>query len=716
MRSLQHKSNGHSSTEQGTALQGHVVTWCQNLLGDNADEDGLQVLQCVADERVEILKRIGVDEESLAAAWLYSAWELVDINAEKLRKEFGPSIFSLVSGIKKMDVISRLSNVARDGSSGDENFRKMLIAIIDDVRIVLVRLACQVQRLRAARDLDPEPRQALARETQEVLAPLANRLGIWQLKWELEDYAFRYLNPDVYKGLARRLAERRIDRERYIEGFMDVLENILQQSGIHGDVAGRPKHIYSIYKKMQKKGLEFDNINDVRAVRILVDDVSDCYAVLGLVHTRWPHISGEFDDYIATPKENGYRSIHTAIVGPEGKVIEVQIRTFGMHEDNELGVAAHWRYKESGRQDATTDSKILWLRQLLEWKQEVGEGSEFFERFRNDTSEERVYVFSPRGKVVDLPQGSTPLDFAYSIHTDVGHQCRGAKVNGRMVPLNHRLNTGEQVDILTIRSGTPSRDWLNPGLGYIHTQKARSRIQRWFKEEDFDHNLAAGRSALERELYRLGASDTSFEKLSSIQKFRKVDDFLAAIGSGDIKLSQAVSSLRPQVTKRKTQLPASLQKASAARSGRGMEVQGVGNLLTNFAACCSPLPGDEIVGYITQGRGITVHRRDCGNILRLDADREDRLIHVQWGVSEAESFPVDIEINAIDRKGLLYDVSRLLSDSSINVLSTATQTNEREHTASMRIRIEIGDVQQLSQILAQISRLPNVTDARRIGE
>ncbi len=716
MRSLQHKSNEHSSTEQGTALQDRVVTWCQNLLGDNADEDRLQVLQRVADERVEILKRIGVDEESLAAAWLYSAWELVDINADKLRREFDPSIFSLVSGIKKMDVISRLSNVTRDGSSGDENFRKMLIAIIDDVRIVLVRLACQVQRLRAARDLDPEARQALARETQEVLAPLANRLGIWQLKWELEDYAFRYLNPDVYKGLARRLAERRIDRERYIEGFMDILENILQQSGIHGDVAGRPKHIYSIYKKMQKKGLEFDNINDVRAVRILVDDVSDCYAVLGLVHTRWPHISGEFDDYIATPKENGYRSIHTAVVGPEGKVIEVQIRTFGMHEDNELGVAAHWRYKESGRQDATTDSKILWLRQLLEWKQEVGEGSEFFERFRNDTSEERVYVFSPRGKVIDLPQGSTPLDFAYSIHTDVGHQCRGAKVNGRMVPLNHRLNTGEQVDILTIRSGTPSRDWLNPGLGYIHTQKARSRIQRWFKEEDFDHNLAAGRSALERELYRLGASDTSFEKLSSIQKFRKVDDFLAAIGSGDIKLSQAVASLRPQVTKRKTQLPACLQKASAARSGRGMEVQGVGNLLTNFAACCSPLPGDEIVGYITQGRGITVHRRDCGNILRLDADRLDRLIHVQWGVSEAESFPVDIEINAIDRKGLLYDVSRLLSDSSINVLSTATQTNEREHTASMRIRIEIGDVQQLSQILAQISRLPNVTDARRIGE
>ncbi len=707
------KSLQHPLTEDGPVVgRGEAAAWCREMLSSRAPEQ-LATLEDVAAERSSILRTIDAGDEAVDAVWLYTAWEFVEIDEKVVADRFGPSLASLVAGIKKMDLISNLSEGATTGST-DENFRKMLIAMIDDVRVALVRLACQVQRLRRARDLDVAFQQAIGRETLEVFAPLANRLGIWQLKWELEDFAFRYTDPETYRDLARRLAERRVDRERYIDEFMNVIRHSLRETGVDGEVAGRPKHLYSIFRKMQRKSLAFDDIHDVRAVRILVETVADCYAALGAVHTRFPPIPGEFDDYIATPKENGYRSIHTAVIGPGGKVVEVQIRTREMHEENELGVAAHWRYKESSRQDQATDSKILWLRQLLEWKQEVGEGSEFFEQFRNDTAEERVYVFTPRGKVIDLPGGATPLDFAYAIHTDVGHRCRGAKVNGRMVTLNTPLATGQQVEILTARNGSPSRDWLNASLGYVKTQKARSRIQRWFKTEDFDHNVAAGRSALERELDRLGAQDTAFDKLAQARGYRKIDEFLAAIGSGDLKISQAVSSLRPSTERRDT-LPGPGTSRGVAPAGRGMSVQGVGNLLTQFAACCNPLPGDAIVGYITQGRGITVHRGDCRNIVRLDPERRERVIHIEWGRDEDETFPVDIQITAFDRKGLLHDISRVFSDASINVLSTVTESNARDHRATMRLRAEFANVEQLSRLLAQVAQVPNVLDARRIG-
>jgi GTP pyrophosphokinase len=712
MRSLQHLE-GVSSVTNGAERLAEVSDWCRALV-DRVSPGNVDMLERIATERLDILRGIDAEIETQVAVWLYGAWELVDLDAETVARRFGASTASLVQGIKKMDAISSLTDGGGRGDS-DENFRKMLISMIDDVRVVLVRLACQLQLMRQARTLDPEYQLRLGRETLEVFAPLANRLGIWQFKWELEDFAFRFVQPRAYKELAGHLAERRVDRERYIEAFMDDLRQMLGNAGIQCDVAGRPKHIYSIYRKMQKKHLDFAQITDVRAVRILVDSVADCYAALGLVHTGWRHIPGEFDDYIATPKENGYRSIHTAVIGPQGKVVEVQIRTFEMHDDNELGVAAHWRYKERSRQDQATDSKVLWLRQLLEWKQEVGEGSEFFERFRNDTAQERVYVFSPQGKVVDLPLGSTPIDFAYAIHTDIGHHCRGAKVGGRMVPLNHALRTGDQVEILTLRSGTPSRDWLNAALGYVKTQKARSRIQRWFKSEAFEQNLAAGRAALERELDRLGVQETPYDKLAAHQGFQKVDDFLAAIGSGDLRLSQAVSSLRPTVDRRES-LPTSLPSVQGeTRFGRGMSVQGVDNLLIQFAACCHPLPGDRIVGYITRSRGITVHRHDCANIARLDAIRGERVIPVEWGAEEDAAFPVDIEIWAFDRKGLLYDISRVFHDSGINVLSTASESHARDHAATMRIRAEIRDVEQLSRLLTQLGQVPNVRSARRVG-
>ena len=712
MHSLQHEEVSHKVHAPGDILPG-VITWCEGETEKYSPEK-LEAMRQTASERLDILRGIGVDDEALAAAWLYTLVEAEVTTLERIRRQVQPVLAELVTGVKRMDLISDRSGP--DSRASGENFRKMLISMIDDVRVVLVRLACQLHRLRRARGAaNDEQRQAMGRETLEMFAPLANRLGIWQIKWELEDYAFRYLYPDTYKSLAKRLAEKRVDRERYIENFLDILKNRLASAGVEADVAGRPKHIYSIYRKMQKKGLEFENIYDVRAVRILADNVNDCYAALGLVHTEWPHVAGEFDDYIATPKENGYRSIHTAVVGPEGKIVEVQIRTHEMHNENELGIAAHWRYKENSGRDDSTDSKILWLRQLLEWKDEIGDDRDLVEQFKNDTAEERIYVFSPKGKVVDLPAGSTPLDFAYAIHTAVGHQCRGARVNGRMVTLGYQLKTGEQVDILTQRNGSPSRDWLNSSLGFIHTQKARSRIQRWFKEADYNHNLAAGRASLERELYRLGATDASFEKLASANNYRKVDDFLAAIGSGDLKLVKAVSSLRTGETradKPEDVLP--FRSSSTPEKDRGMEVQGVGNLLTQFASCCNPLPGDEIVGYITQNRGITIHRRDCSNILKLDESREDRLIQVEWGRAKTDTFPVNIEISAVDRKGLLYDVSRVVADAGVNVLSTATQSRARDHTARMNIRIEIADVQQLSQLLGKIAMVPNVTDVRRV--
>ena len=665
-----------------------------------------------------ILHDIQLDEQGLVAALLHRLVALGCVEPRQIEKTCGRPAVELINGVAKMDVVPSLDDAMETHQSraSAENLRRMLIAMVDDVRVVLIRLAEQLQMLRESKRADPARQTAIARETLDIFAPLANRLGVWQLKWELEDLSLRYLETDVYKQIAARLAERRVDRERFIEKFVAELETGIAKLGLQAQVSGRAKHIYSIWKKMKRKDIEFDRIFDVLAVRVLVDSVPDCYAVLGIVHGLWTPVPGEFDDYIATPKENNYQSIHSAVVSLEGRIFEVQIRTHDMHQDNELGVAAHWRYKEQAKQQSNLDSKVVWLRQLLEWKDEVSDSSHLVEAFKSDAIEERVYVFTPKGNVIDLPMGSTPLDFAYAIHTEVGHRCRGAKINGHIVPLTRALATGDRTEILTVKSGGPSRDWLSPHLGYLHTPRARARIQRWFKEENQEHNVAAGRAALEKELHRLGIAEVRFETLAHESGYKRVDDFFAAIGHGDLKVAHAVSSLRDHIKRPPVEVAdLGARRRNKPKAPSGVRIQGVGNLLTNLASCCSPAPGDAIVGYITQGRGVTIHRQDCRNMLRIREQRRERFIEVDWGESTDATYPVDIEVIAYDRHGLLRDLTTVFTDAKITIARVTLNTDKAEHIARVAMRVEVPSIERLSQLLSQVSQIPNVTEVRRIA-
>jgi len=511
------------------------------------------------------------------------------------------------------------------------------------------------------------------------------------------------------------LDERRIDREQYIANFVSQLQSELEKAGIEAEVTGRPKHIYGIWKKMRRQGKNFHQIFDVRAVRIMADEIKDCYAALGIVHTLWQYIPGEFDDYIATPKENNYRSIHTAVIGPAGKTVEVQIRTRDMHQQSEFGIAAHWRYKEGARSDAGFDEKIAWLRQLLEWKDEVAEASDFVDHFKSEVFADRVYVFTPKGNVIDLPRGATPLDFAYHIHTEVGHRCRGAKVNGHIVPLTYTLHTGEKVEVLTVRKGSPSRDWLNGYLGYLQTSRARAKVQQWFRHQDYDNNVISGRASIERELKRLGYSDIGHERLAQQLGHKDVEDFFAAAGRSDIRPAQLLGALKALTTvDTEVREPVKAPRARIHTGRQGsFKVEGVGNLLTQMARCCNPLPGDPIVGYITRGRGVSIHRSDCSNILRYQADQSERLVEVSWGGEADETYPVDVSLTAYDRYGLLHDITGLLSNENVNVLAIESSTDKVQHVAHMKITIEISDIGKLSRVLAKLEQLPNVTDVQR---
>ena len=664
-----------------------------------------------------ILTELHLDVDTLTAAILHDVVEDTDIDLNTIREQFGTEVAQLVDGVTKMNIISTLRGESRKSQEHlqAENLRKMLLAMAEDVRVVLIKLADRLHNMRTLHALPPAKQQRIARETMDIFAPLANRLGIWQIKWELEDLAFRYLNPDAYKQIAQQLAERRVARDEYIAQFVAQLEDELNHLGIHAEVHGRAKHIYGIWKKMQRKRQAFHQIYDVRAVRIYVDTIPDCYAALGVVHTQWNYLPGEFDDYIATPKENNYRSIHTAVVGPEGKTVEVQIRTWGMHRESEYGVAAHWRYKEGAHSDSDFDEKIAWLRQLLEWKDDVAEAGEFVDQFKSAVFADRVYVFTPMGRIIDLPAGATPLDFAYRVHTEVGHRCRGAKVNGRMVPLTHRLNTGDRVEVLTVKRGGPSRDWLNPALGYLATSRARQKVQHWLRHQNRDQNIAAGRTIVDRELKRLGFNDVRYEKLAQQFQQKSVDEFLAQVGIGEIKPAWLGKTAQQLATPLKHAEDDKLvvRKARARTGSANILVQGVGDLLTRFARCCNPIPGDPIVGYLTQGSGVSVHRRDCHNILQTVSEHPERLVEVDWG-SEAEGiYTVDIVIHAFDRHGLLRDITTLLSNEKINVTAVNTSTERRTHTAHMVITIEVPDIDMLSRILARLGQLPNVTDVHR---
>ncbi|MCH8503114.1 MAG: GTP diphosphokinase [Ectothiorhodospiraceae bacterium] len=664
-----------------------------------------------------ILSSLKLDVHTIAAGMLHDIPELAGKDWPRLRDRCDADAVELVEGVERMDVVKELRDQPEGGNDRDaqtEALRKMLLAMAQDIRVVFVKLAERLHDLRTLKSLPEEKQRLIARETSDIYAPLANRLGIWHVKWEMEDLCFRYLEADTYKRVARLLREKRQDRERYIREVIEQLTQALARAGIEAEIFGRPKHIYSIWKKMQRKGLDFHELFDIRALRVMVHDVAACYATLGVVHSLWKHIPKEFDDYIATPKENNYQSLHTAVVGPEGKTLEVQIRTYEMHEQAELGVAAHWRYKEGGStRDERFEQKIAWLRQLLEWGREEGGAEDFIDRFKAEVFEDRVYVISPRGDVIDLPRGATPLDFAYHIHSDIGHRCRGGKVNGRIVPLTYELRNGDQVEILTSKAGSPSRDWLNPVRGYLRTSRARSKVRAWFKQQDHDKNVAAGRHELERELHRLGVRDINLEQLAQKTRFPRLEEFQAAIGRGDITAGQIAGLVGDQVLPPRERQEVIPGRPTPDEGKDDITIYGVGDLLTRMARCCKPAPGDPIIGFITQGQGVTIHRRDCNNVHHFMETDEHRLVDVSWRGRAESKYQVDIQVDAYDRQGLLRDITAILTNETLNVLGVNTSTGRDDHRARMTLPVEISDVAQMSRLMDKISNLRNVMDVRR---
>ncbi len=582
-----------------------------------------------------ILISMNMDFETVTAAILHAVPEYLDDWAVKLATAFGPNVAALVEGISRMEQIRQFSEMPKLNSENIqqiETLRKLLLAMVEDIRVVLIKLAERTQTLRHLSAASAEQQKLIAQETQILFAPLANRLGVWQIKWEMEDLSVRYLEPELYKKVARLLDERRVDRERYIAEIISQLKQLLAQAGIAAEVTGRPKHIYSIINKMKRKHLDFDELYDVRAVRILVEDVQSCYAALSLVQDLWQPIASEFDDYIAHPKSNNYRSLHTAVTGPRGLPFEVQIRTREMHHHSELGVAAHWRYKEGGKSDDRLNEKIVWLRQILEWKEDIADKSNLQGPLNNELLHDQVYVLTPLGKVIALPKGATPVDFAYTLHTDLGHRTRGAKVDGSIVPLNYQLQNGQRVEILTTKQGAPSRDWINPSLGFLQSARARAKVRAWFLSQNFDENVAQGRIQLDRELHRLGVISVNQEKIAQRLHFNKLEDLLAALGRSTITLRRIALAIQEELPNKALDITKSvLFKPTAEHtSSTGILIEGLGNLVTRSALCCNPAPPDAIVGYITRDRGITIHRQDCAFVQRLTETRHDRLLSAKW--------------------------------------------------------------------------------------
>lgn len=592
-----------------------------------------------------------------------------------------------------------------------EALRKMLLAVVSDVRLVLVRIAEQLYRLRLAKKAPLDEQQALAIETREIYAALANRLGVWRLKWELEDLAFRYLEPVTYKQIAQSLNEKRTERESFIATVKSQLLVELAKAGLDADISGRPKHIYSIWRKMQRKGSGLEHIFDERAVRVLVNDVRECYAALGVVHNLWSYLPGEFDDYIANPKENNYQSLHTAVIGPEGRTVEVQIRTHDMHRQAELGVAAHWRYKEGSPPEAAFDQKIRFIRHILE---PSDRDDELLDQIRDDVFEDRVYAVSPKGDVAEMPAGSTPLDFAYHVHTQVGHRCRGAKVNGRIVPLSYKVQNGDKIEIITASEAKPSRDWLNPQLGYLAATRSRAKVRSWFRQQDKEQNRRQGREMLDRELARLNVRDIPANEIAKHLKFKDSAALCTALGAGDLStaaIATALQNLRRDEYGEILKKPR--QRKSKAAQRNKTSISGIGDLLSTFARCCRPVPPEHIAGYITQGRGVSIHRQDCGNFLRLNSRNPERVIEVDWGNSEHASYPAELKLYAYDRQGLLRDISSVLADEKISVLAMQTKSDKKRMQAIMELSIEVPDLPALSRIISRLEQVPNVTSVRR---
>ncbi|WFE72171.1 GTP diphosphokinase [Halomonas sp. M1] len=675
-------------------------------------------------EMADILAELKLDQTTLEAAVLYRAVREGLLSIDAVTKRFGSEVAQLIDGVLQMAAISYplTPNHAMGQHNQQENLRKMLVNMVGDVRVALIKIAERTCALRQVKDAPREKCLQVAREVADIYAPLAHRLGIGQIKWELEDLSFRYLHEDDYKAIARLLAEKRLDRDRYIHDVVETLKSLMEaQNILRYDVSGRAKHIYSIWRKMKRKRIDFSQVHDVRAVRILVPEVTDCYTVLGIVHSCWHHVPNEFDDYIANPKKNGYQSLHTAVMGPDNKVIEIQIRTFAMHDEAELGVCAHWRYKghDTNAKSRSYEEKIAWLRQVLEWQDEVGGFGDLREGLSSDVAPDRNYVFTPDGHVIDLPRIATPIDFAYRVHTEIGHRCRGAKVNGRIVPLTYKLKTGQQIEILTATKGGPSRDWLNPNLGYVRTSRARAKIQAWFKYQARDQNLEEGRALFEREMRRLDVEGLDLIQLAKAVNYQNADDMYAALGAGDLRIGQVLHQAQQLFGETDDQeqlhrLLAKPRRQPSKATQSDITVLGVGNLKTSMANCCSPVPGEPIVGFITQGRGVTVHRQECANILQLRMDEPQRIIEVEWGERAHTRYPVTIEIQAWDRSGLLRDVTGLLGNEKVNVLAVNTLTDTDEGIARLRITLEVDGLESLGRLFSRLQQLPNVTEVRRL--
>jgi len=664
-----------------------------------------------------ILRALRPDPEVRAAALAYPLLAAGVVDRERLIRRCGRDTARRAAELMKLGEFGLPSHWTPGAplpGEQAESLRKMLLAIVKDVRLVTVRLADQLQQMRAAKRAPEAVRERIATESRIIFAPLANRLGIWHLKWELEDLAFRFLNQATYMEIARGLRERREEREARIQEVIEYLETQLAAADIEATVQGRPKHIYSIWRKMQRKGVGLDQIFDVSAVRVLVDTVAECYAVLGMVHGHWPYVPGEFDDYIASPKGNFYRSLHTAVLGPGDEPLEIQIRTREMHDHAELGVAAHWRYKEGGSSSAAFDKKINWLRQLLEPSEDTETDHDFIDRLSAEIFEDRVYAVTPAGDVLDLPAGATPLDFAYAVHTDVGHHCRGAKVNGRMVPLTHQLNNADKVDIITANSAHPSRDWLIPQRGYLASPRSRTKVRAWFRKQDQDSNRRQGKAMVEKELHRIGI-DADLEAMAEHFKLANVDKLYLAVGAGDVTLAAVVHAIeraRPAADELVAK-PIPARRPRKSRGDGGISVSGVGDLMTNIAKCCRPVPPEPITGYITQGRGISIHRQDCRNLLRLQAEQSDRCVIVEWGEEPDEGFAADIRVEAYDRSGLLRDVSMTMTEDKIDIIASSTKTDRSANVAVIEMTVLITGLEQLSRVMHRLGALPNVYSVER---
>ncbi|MBC8952840.1 GTP diphosphokinase [Xenorhabdus sp. PB62.4] len=704
-------------------------TWhyCHAKVQDHPDAE---LLLWRGVEMVEILSTLSMDNDSMRAALLFPILNARLLDSETVTETFGKAITNLVHGVLEMDAIRQLKATHTDStcSAQVDNVRRMLLAMVEDFRCVIIKLAERIAHLREVKDASEDERVLAAKECSNIYAPLANRLGIGQLKWELEDFCFRYLHPDEYKKIAKLLHERRIDREQYIEKFITMLRKYMLKEGISGEIYGRPKHIYSIWRKMQKKSLSFDELFDVRAVRIVVDRLQDCYAALGIVHTHYRHLPDEFDDYVANPKPNGYQSIHTVVLGPGGKTLEIQIRTRQMHDDAELGVAAHWKYKEGtaiGGKSGSYESRIAWLRKLIAWQEEMADTGEMLDEVRSQVFDDRVYVFTPKGDVIDLPIGSTPLDFAYHIHSDVGHRCIGAKIGGRIIPFSYQLQMGDQIEIITQKHPNPSRDWLNPNLGYVTTSRGRAKIHNWFRKQDRDKNIIAGRQMLDNELTHLGITVKEAEKeLIARYNVHSLEEVLAGIGVGDIRIHQLVNFLQNRFNKttaeeedrealRNLESKTYTPRNTTRDNGR-VVVEGVGNLMHHIARCCQPIPGDEIIGFITRGRGISIHRADCDQLAELEASSPERIVDAVWGESYSSGYSLVVRVLANDRSGLLRDITTILANEKVNVLGVSSRSDVKQQLATIDMNIEIYNLQVLGRVLAKLNQLPDVIEARRL--